>query len=253
MPIPLQEGVVYGPLVSRRFGKSLGINLLPSDQKVCNFDCVYCQYGESRLKKPALFPSIGEIETALSVFLNGANALPSEVNWIMIAGNGEPTLHPEFQEVVDCLISWRDQYLSGAPIGILSNSSTCHQPVINGALSRLDGRFMKLDAGDICAFQEINKPSGAVQWTDMIAGLYRLKNTVLQSLFFAGDRQNISKPLVDDWIAAVRYIQPRSVQIYTLDRPPREKGLQPVPKEILDQISQRLTMQTGIEGIVFRS
>ena len=249
--MPLQSRVVYGPLNSRRFGKSLGINLLPADQKVCNFDCVYCQYGESRLNRPAAFPSIDEIETCLSAYLNSVQEASPKINWITIAGNGEPTLHPEFPEVVDCLISWRDQHLPLAPIGILSNSSTCHRPEIHAALSRLDGKFMKLDVGDIRTFREINKPSGVAQWADMITGLYHLKKAVLQSLFFSGGRQNIDDALVDDWINAVHYIQPQSVQMYTLDRPPKEEGLRPVSRETLNRISRRLTAKTGITGEVF--
>lgn len=251
MPIPLQSGVVYGPLVSRRFGKSLGVNLLPTDQKVCNFDCVYCQYGESGLNAPAVFPGIDEIEAGLDAYLNSAPDAPSKTDWIMIAGNGEPTLHPRFPEIVGRLISWRDRHLARVPVGILSNASTCHEPEIFEALSKLDGKFMKLDAGDIQAFQEVNKPSGAVRWADTIAGLYRLKNTILQSLFFTGDRQNTSDPLVDGWVNAVGYIRPQSVQIYTLDRPPRQEGLRPAPLETLNRISRRLTAKTGIPGVVF--
>lgn len=251
MTIPLQSEIIYGPLDSRRFGRSLGINLLPTDQKVCNFDCIYCQYGGSELTKPAVFPNLEELKTSLDHFLKEKKELASQIQWIMIAGNGEPTLHPDFPEAIQCLISWRDRSLPGVPIGILSNSSTCHKPDIHVALSRLDGKFMKLDAGSVRAFRDINEPSGAVQWGGMIAGLYRLRNVVLQSLFVTGVAQNVSENLVDEWISVVDYIRPQSVQIYTLDRPPKEEKLKAVSRDVLNQISQRLMKKTSIRGDVF--
>lgn len=251
MSIPLQSEIVYGPLQSRRFGTSLGINLLPKDQKICNFNCVYCQYGRSRLTESAVFPTIQEIEAEVASFLNNAKNHNRAIDWIMIAGNGEPTLYPYFSTVVDSLIVLRNRVFPDLPIGILSNSSTCYQPEIQEALSKLDGRFMKLDAGQKSAFLEINSPSGAARWEEIITGLYRLRNLVLQSLFFTGEKQNISDDLVDDWIIAVSYIRPSSVQIYTIDRPPREENLLPVSRKILDSISSRLFEKTGIQGLVF--
>lgn len=250
-PIPLQSGIVYGPLKSRRFGTSLGINLLPTTEKICNFSCVYCQYGQSQLAENVIFPTIQEIESEVATFLNDTKNQNDAIDWIMIAGNGEATLHPDFADIVDCLRSLRDQMFPNLPIGILSNSSTCHQLVIQEALSKLEGRFMKLDAGTKPLFYAVNHPTPAVQWTNIISGLYHLRNIVLQSLFFAGDVQNVSEDLIDDWIVAVNYIQPVSVQIYTIDRPTYNKNLLPVPQEVLDLISSRLFKKTGIKGIVF--
>ncbi len=251
-PTPLQSEIVYGPLQSRRFGASLGINLLPIDQKLCNFDCPYCQYGESRLEKPAFFPTLNEMESAISAFFNRHKNKSSKISWITIAGNGEPTLYPKFPEAIDQLISLRNQFLPGVPIGILSNSSTCHRPEIYGALSRLDGRYMKLDAGSSWKFWSVNKPSEGVRWEEMIEGLRRLKNTVLQSLFFTGHyMQNTSEETVRDWIETVKTIQPGFVQIYSLSRPPGDSRILPVSPSVLGQISEELTAKTGIPSSVF--
>src|SRR3989338_1461915 len=148
MTIPLQSSVVYGPIDSRRFGKSLGINLLPSDQKICSFDCLYCQYGETAINKLGSFPDLGHIHEEVQERLIKSKENKEGLSWIMIAGNGEPTLHPQFHEAVKLLLSLREAYAPAVPIGILSNSSTCHRPDIQDSLLKLDGRFMKLDAGD---------------------------------------------------------------------------------------------------------
>lgn len=248
MTIPLQTGILYGPLDSRRFGRSLGINLLPGDQKICNFNCVYCQYGGSKLKRAAKFPSVKEIWLS---FIEFSESFSGKIDRITIAGNGEPTLHPQFQKVAKQLTSLRDLFFPGIPVGILSNSSTCHDPRIRAALELLDDRFMKLDAGSDRSFQDINAPSAAAEWDRMIAGLRQLKAVVIQSMFVGGPAQNISDEAVEEWIEKVRAIRPKSVQIYTLDRSPRLNTALPVPRRVLADISERLTRKTKIPAQVY--
>ena len=251
MTIPLQKDIIYGPLKSRRFGTSLGVNLLPKNKKICNFNCVYCQYSQSRLTKNAVFPTVQEIEEEMTQFALKAKKQGRAIDWITIAGNGEPTLHPKFPEVVKRLLSVRDAFLPGVPVGILSNSSTCHRLEIRQALARLDGRFMKLDAGSPAVFKNINRPLGFAEWGEVASGLRELKNIVLQSLFFEGDERNIAPSQVGDWINAVGRIQPKSVQIYTIDRPTQLEGLRPVSKDSLQRIASDMTRQTGVPGDVY--
>jgi wyosine [tRNA(Phe)-imidazoG37] synthetase (radical SAM superfamily) len=242
----LQSGILYGPIQSRRFGKSLGINLLPAGQKVCNFDCVYCQYGESRLSARPVYPKLDEIRAAFAAFAAENRTL---IDQITIAGNGEPTLHPQFAEAVDLLIEMRDRHFAGIPLTILSNSSTCHRPEIRQALERLDGRFMKLDAGESGLFAQVNLPAASAPWYVMVRGLQSLKNIVLQSLFFSGPLRNTDKESVDSWIRLIQRIRPREVQVYTLSREPREKDLQPASRAQLLHIAHRLMAETGIRGV----
>ncbi|MBI2095990.1 MAG: radical SAM protein [Candidatus Omnitrophica bacterium] len=251
MTIPLQTGVMYGPLESRRFGKSLGVNLLPSDQKVCSFDCLYCQYGRTRLGKPVRFPEAAEVEEEASRFFSSAGDRREEIRWIMIAGNGEPTLHPEFPKIVRMLKSLRDRWFPQVPIGILSNSATCHWTDIHDSLSLLDGRFMKLDAGSPDVLGAVNQPLNKNIWPQMIGGLYRLRHIVLQSLFVRGDTDNTSEKIVEDWIHTVAYIRPESVQLYTIDRPPAEGSVQSVERTRLEAIAARLREKTQIPSFVF--
>ncbi len=250
MTIPLQSAAVYGPVRSRRFGVSLGINLLPAHQKVCNYDCVYCQYGRRPSQEGAAFPTVREVVDQAGSKLEEALLSRSEFDWMMIAGNGEPTLHPDFPEIVSALTALRDRLMPRLAIGILSNSSTCRQPAVRSALGRLDGRYMKLDAGAKQVFCEVNRPADPSEWERSVEGLCGMKDLELQSMFFEGEPQNTSSGCVDDWIAAVQKIRPNTVQIYTIDRPPAEPGVRPASRATLDGIAERLLERTGIRGIV---
>lgn len=251
MTIPIQPSIVYGPVESRRFGRSLGINLLPTSAKVCNFDCVYCQYGASSSSRPAIFPTVEEVVSETASSLRIVIRERRVIDWITIAGNGEPTLHPEFAKAVDGLTALRDRLMPDTPIGILSNSSTCHRPRIREALSKLSGRFMKFDAGTFSVFRRINRPADAGGWDKIVDGLGSLKGVVLQSLFFDGAVQNTGVETVRNWAEAVGRIRPVDVQIYTVDRPTSIAGLLPASRESLDMISDTLFKHTGIRATVF--
>lgn len=164
----------------------------------------------------------------------------------MIAGNGEPTLHPRLDEAIRTVIAARDRHLRGVPIGILSNSSTCHRPQVRDTLSLLEARFMKLDAGDADTFHRIDRPSSQDAWRRMISGLYQMKSITLQSLFVTGTADNSNDAAVFHWVQAVGYLRPDAVQIYTLDRPPAEPGVLPVPWDRLRTIAALVRERTGV-------
>ncbi len=247
--IKLQSGIVYGPVVSRRFGKSLGINLLPANAKVCTFDCVYCQYKDSPGGRG--FADFPEIYAQLLSDFERIRDQKIKIDWIMLSGNGEPTLHPDFADIVDSLLTLRDVYFPKTPLGILSNSSTCHKKEIRDALSKLDGRFMKLDAGSLYIFHDVNRPFTTLSWGDVIQGLSDLPNVVLQSMFVTGKVDNTGEKAVDDWIEAVRCIRPSEVQIYTVDRMPQDAGILPADEKKLKTISDKLKAKTHIQSTVY--
>ncbi len=251
MTIPLQTDVVYGPVKSRRFGTSLGINLLPRDLKVCNYSCVYCQYSPSSLAGNHMFPTVQEVESKVVSALRRMTLSGQSADWITIAGNGEPTLHPNFPEIVNALIALRDRLIPDLPIGILSNSSTCGRPRIREALMKLSGRFMKLDTGREAVFCQINHPAEPTRWNEMVEDLSSLRNIVLQSMFFTGSVENIDDASIRDWVEAVNRIRPEIVQIYTIDRPPLSTGLLPASRKVLEGISDRLFERAGIQGLIF--
>jgi wyosine [tRNA(Phe)-imidazoG37] synthetase (radical SAM superfamily) len=253
MTIAMQSGIVYGPMKSRRFGASLGINFLPKNKKLCNFDCVYCQYDtkESTHIRSA-FPTLRQIEREFRLATEDPWIRDIRIDWIMIAGNGEPTLHPQFSKAVEDILALRNECFPGVPVGILSNASRCHLSDIRNALARLDGRFMKLDAGSTAGWLKTNRPCPRLEWDEMVEGMRRMDRVVIQSLFFESPTGGNAGPeSVNEWMDAIERIRPASVQIYTVDRAPQEACVGPVMRDRLDEILQSLSQRTGILGEVF--
>ena len=217
--IPLQNNIIYGPVNSRRLGLSLGINVLPAKVKVCSFDCQYCQYGwtggydDSLTEK--LLPSKDEILGALEVNLKNKKVKP---HYITFSGNGEATLHPDFPALVEGVKLLRDKYSPGSKTAILSNSTMVHDPLIRQALSNLDMRIMKLDAGDEEVYQNYNRPVNKFKLDAIIGGLRRMEDVTIQTLFTSGPEGNYTKSNIRLWIEKLKEVKPVFVQLYTLDR-----------------------------------
>lgn len=250
--IPLQNSVVYGPIPSRRLGNSLGINILPVDRKVCSSNCVYCQYGwtpsgrfEDPLKRsPEL---LTEIESAFeSIAQRGV-----DVDCITLAGNGEPTLHPELGIIIQGLMSLRDRYFPKASLGILSDSTQVVRPKVRQALALLDVRYMKMDAGDEAMWRSINQPLGRTDFQTIVHALRELPEIILQSLFVQGSHDNTRETHVATWIEKVAFIHPRSVQVYTVDRGTAAPGIIKVSHSKLKEIADHLRASTGIAAEIF--
>jgi len=239
---PLQTRIIYGPIRSRRLGRSLGVNILPTVRKVCSFDCVYCQYGLTPYKynlaeaRKLDLPSPGEVAESLQ------EALPQmgELDAITLAGNGEPTLHPSFAEIVEVVATLRDRYRPGVPLCVLSNSSTVEDPTVRSALDRIDRKIMKLDAGTQATFQLVNRPRPEVTLEKTVEGLVKIKPVEIQSLFFEGSLTNTTGREIEAWIEQLVRIDPLAVQIYTFDRIPADRSLQPLSRQALSEIARAL-------------
>ncbi|MBI2211198.1 MAG: radical SAM protein [Deltaproteobacteria bacterium] len=179
--IPLQTGIIYGPVRSRRLGASLGINLLPSDYKLCSFNCLYCQYGWT--SKPSLaldgharnLPRTGDVAAALEDYLQRAARRKTKIDAITFSGNGEPTLHPELADIVAAARVLRDRYLPKVKLAILSNSSTIGRLEVQEALNALDLKLMKFDAGTEDMIRRLNAPAPPFYLGEVVAGLKTLK------------------------------------------------------------------------------
>lgn len=235
----LQRQIIYGPVNSRRLGRSLGVNILPTERKVCTFDCIYCQYGFATgqymrldLEKLSL-PSPAEVAEAL------ASCIPTagEIEVITLAGNGEPTLHPSFRQIAEVLSRLRDKDKPGVPLCILSNSSTVNKSSVQAGLGFIDRKIMKLDAGRENTFQKINRPSPGITLKKIVDGLARLENVEIQSLFSRGPVTNASPEETRAWLDQLSLIDPVAVQIYTTDRVPADRGVEPLDKSELEQIA----------------
>lgn len=249
---PLQDAAVYGPIASRRLGSSLGINPLPVSYKFCDFDCVYCQYGWTPLKGTGekikrSDELLAEIEAAFARH----KQIETPVDCMTIAGNGEPTIHPDFPEFVEGLVRLRDRFFPGVKIGILSDSSQAYRPEIREALERLDERYMKLDAGSAALHSQINKPRGNFDFDRMIESLKDLKPIVIQSLFVQGSCDNTQPKDIQDWIEKINAIRPEEVQVYSIDRGPADPGLRKVSTERLAEIAEACRSATGIRSTVY--
>jgi len=249
---PLLDGVIYGPFASRRLGASLGVNILPFGVKVCAFNCNYCQCGwtteltdEATLRKWK-WPKAREVGEGLERRLKELAAAGTKVNAITIAGNGEPTLHPDFSRVVEEVLAVRDRAAKGIPVHILSNGANLATPGIAEALNLLDERHIKLDGGSEAMFLNMNSPTTDIGIWDVMRGVRGLTDFVVQAMFTSGRRDNSIPAEVDMWIEAVRKIKPKRVDVYSLARDPADAQITPVSAERLEQIARLCEKQTGI-------
>jgi wyosine [tRNA(Phe)-imidazoG37] synthetase (radical SAM superfamily) len=254
--LSLQRGIVYGPVPSRRLGYSLGINLLPTDYKLCSFNCIYCQYGWTRKagcipRKLDNLPSVGEVANEVEKFLAGRSPDEAAIDSITICGNGEPTLYPDLTGVIAALSELRDRYQPGARVSILSNSSTVGSPSVRAALELLDLKIMKFDAGSEEMFRRLNHPAAPVYMGEIVAGLKQLKNIYLQSLFVRGRVTNADPDSISLWIEKVREIHPLGVQVYTLDREPADRRIERVSQATLQWIADEVRWRAGLDAEVY--
>jgi wyosine [tRNA(Phe)-imidazoG37] synthetase (radical SAM superfamily) len=258
MSLPTLDGVVYGPVRSRRLGASLGINLLPAGLKACNMNCAYCQYGwttraASGRGRTAQWPRPQAVETAVSERLQRAAASNELLDRITIAGHGEPTLHPEFEEIAERLCAVRDRIAPRLPVAILSNSTTSMYADVRNGLRRLDERYMKLDGGDAFTLRSLNGTRAAID--TIVDSLLELGPLTIQSMFVAdagGRVDNVGASAVSQWLAAVERIRPVAVHLYTLDRAPALPTLRPASARRLREIAEQVRA-AGIRAYVFTS
>ncbi len=252
----LHPTIVYGPVHSRRFGHSLGVNLLPVKRKICNFECVYCECGWTDTGTKDLLPSYDKIEEEIGKSLQTLSAEGRPVDHITFAGNGEPTLHPRFGDIIDLTIRLRNQTYPRAQITVLSNATRLRQPAVRTALLKIDNRVLKLDAGTESMFQKLDKPDKGLTLDALTDDLCSLHGDVtIQSMFHKGHHDNVSVDNtvpgeVDAWLSRLGRIRPKLVMIYTLARKTPAPGLMKVPEEELNAIAQRVR-QIGLNAESF--
>jgi len=247
--LPLQPGILYGPVNSRRLGRSMGINLLPSRYKLCSFDCLYCHYGRTQVK--ILAPGenhLPDLPSVAAVLQAVAEALRTrrDFDYLTFSGNGEPTLHPHFPEIVSGLSRLREQLRPEVKLAILSNSTTVHLPPIRETLRLLDAPIMKLDAGDPRTLAALNRPTAAVRLEHIIAGLKHVPGLIIQSVLVDGPVSNVQGQAFAAWLAALSEVRPTQVQVYSTDRPVAEAAVQRVPPATLQRLAAEIEHRTGI-------
>ncbi len=247
----LESEIVYGPLLSRRLGRSLGVNILPTDRKFCSFDCVYCHYGRTHVKTLTpvenLFPSV---ENVLCAVEKGLRAYPY-VDHLTFSGNGEPTLHPCFPRIVSEVCRVRDAVSPCVKLAIFSNATTVSRPEIREALALFDLPMLKLDAGDAVTLARVNRPAPEMDFAAIIAGLHVMSRVVIQSVLIRGQVSNVEGEALEAWVATLMDVKPDSVQIYSTDYPVAEGGVERVRRSELRRIAQEVRGRTGLQVKVY--
>lgn len=251
-PLPLETRVVYGPIMSRRLGTSLGINLLPKAYKLCSFDCIYCHYGSTDVKTlaqeevraregdfPSLHETMRELETVLRKIGNKVDALT-------FSGNGEPTLHPFFAETVREVVHLRDRLCPDARVALFSNASTATWLEVQRALLLIDLPILKLDAGDVETFRRVNCPAPGVVFEEIVQALREIPWLIIQSVLVAGEVNNAEGEAWRAWMEAVAAICPTQVQIYSTDYPVPDQRVQSVPPFVLRRLAEEAKQVTGV-------
>ncbi|NPD91870.1 radical SAM protein [Xylanibacter muris] len=238
---------IFGPVHSRRLGVSLGVNLLPPDGKSCTFDCIYCECGFNKDHRPKQgLPSREQVATALEEKLKAMTADGLSPDVITFAGNGEPTIHPHFAEIIDDTIALRDKYFPNAKVSVLSNATMIHKKNVHDALMKTDNNILKLDTVDPAYINEIDRPLHTYCLDRIIDGMKSFNgHLVIQTMFMKGtidgkDVDNTGEEYVGPWITAVKEIKPEEVMIYTIDRETPTGTLAKASPEELDSIRDRV-------------
>lgn len=244
---------IFGPVHSRRLGISLGINLMPTDGKVCTFDCIYCECGFNADHRPRLKrPTREEVAAALERKLKEMQADGQLPDVLTFAGNGEPTAHPQFDGIIDDTIRLRNAYCPEAKVSVLSNATMAMRPKVHKALERVDNNILKLDTVSQEYIDKVNRPTYPTYDVREIIETIRSFNghAIVQTMFMRGtmdgqDVDNTGEEYVAPWLETIKYIAPRQVMIYTIDRETPDHDLKKASPETLNAIRDRV-MAMGI-------
>lgn len=246
--------IVFGPIHSRRLGSSLGMNLLPYDGKLCSFDCIYCECGYNKdFRTKTKLPDRENVKAALEDKLIQLRKDNVAIDVITFAGNGEPTMHPDFAAIIDDTIELRNIYYPTAKISVLSNAMHAGKQTVFGALKKVDNNILKLDSAILDTVKLIDRPNSREYSIEKQIDLFKRfdGNFIMQTMFVKGSHNgkivdNTTEVEVSAWLEAVRETNPREVMIYTIDRETPEKNLQKAPLDKLKEIARRVE-QLGIK------
>lgn len=220
------DDIVFGPIFSRRLGSSLGVNILPSKGKLCNFDCIYCECGwNADGRGDSAFPEFEAVRKALQTRMVELSREGVKVDSITFSGNGEPTLHPDFPEIADVVLELRDRHYPQAKVSVLSNATMIGRENVRNALKKIDNPILKIDASTDELIALINKPTGTYRLEDVIRHLKDFNGDfILQTMFLRSPSFDLAGQ-VDAWMDIVREVNPREIMVYTIDRETPDKTL----------------------------
>ena len=249
----LFDSIVYGPIRSRRLGVSLGVNLMPTNAKLCSFDCVYCECGWNKPVSRPVLPTREQVREALNSQLSTLN---SQLDVITFSGNGEPTMHPDFLGIIQDTCALRDQYSPKAKVSVLSNSTQLGRAEVVEALKLCDNRILKLDSAIDATMHLIDKPVNhlltveqVTEWLTAFDGDFTLQTCFLRGEYEGQIIDNTTPQELDAWYDMVERLNPKQVMIYVIDRATPLKTLEKIPAQKMEQIAVPLR-EKGIDVIV---
>jgi wyosine [tRNA(Phe)-imidazoG37] synthetase (radical SAM superfamily) len=245
--------IVFGPIHSRRLGISLGINLLPVNGKVCSFDCLYCECGLNKQHKGGHLPKADEVIKALEEKLKKLKTDKVYPDVITFAGNGEPTLHPEFSRIIDETIALRNSLFPKAKVSVLSNATQLDNADVFKALLKVDNAILKLDSASDLTVRLIDRPvSSSYSVKKIVEQLISFKGKlIIQTMFVRGSWEgntfdNTTDVEVSALIEIIDKIKPESVMVYTIDRETPVKSIEKISLAELNRIASKIRRKTGI-------
>ena len=249
----LFDSIVYGPIRSRRLGVSLGVNLMPTDAKLCSFDCVYCECGWNQPVLHPQLPTRQQVREALNSQLSTANC---QLDVITFSGNGEPTMHPDFLGIIQDTCALRNQYCPAAKVSVLSNSTQLGRVEVVQALKLCDNRILKLDSAIDATMRLIDKPVNphltveqVMEWLQQFDGDFTLQTCFLQGDYHGQVIDNTTPEELAAWYQAVEILHPKQVMIYVIDRATPLQTLEKIPAEQMQAIAKPL-LDKGIDVII---
>lgn len=250
MQTVLFHDTVFGPVHSRRLGSSLGVNLSPLDGKVCTFDCLYCEAGfNAQGTGTTGLPSRAEVRRLLREKLAAMRAEGAPLDVITFSGNGEPTMHPDFEGVVDDVIALRDEFYPDVKISVLTNSTRLEDEAVCRALGRVDNNILKLDSAIEATMRRLDRPaSKGFTVAGVVERLKRFRGTgIIQTMILRGDGvDNTTDEEVEALIGAYGAIRPRQIMLYSIDRKTPDETLRRVGADELRSIAGRVAAATGL-------
>lgn len=242
----LFDKTIFGPIKSRRLGVSLGINLLPNNAKICSFDCIYCECGYNFSTEGAKTPTREEVKQALEEVLSEMQKKNEHLDVITFAGNGEPTLHKDFSEIIDDTIELKNKYFPNTKVSVLSNSTEIAKKDVFEALHKVDNNILKLDSAIQKTIDILNQPNlKSFTVEKLIENLKRFNgNLIIQTMFLRGEHNgekidNTTPEEIEAWLNALKEIRPQKIMIYSIDRATPEKKLTKISSQELESIAKK--------------
>lgn len=242
----LFNDIIVGPIRSRRMGLSLGVNLLPTKIKFCNFDCIYCECGLNQPFAGSITPELPSRAQVMEHLAHTLQTMPQKPDAITFAGNGEPTIHPEFAQIIDDVIELRNTYSPQSEVVVLTNATQLHKPQILNALQKVDRCMFKLDSAITETIAAINQPANMDFLDNFISNVQLFKGKkIIQTMFLRGVVNgkiidNTTDTEIDALIEVYKKVKVDEVFVYAIQRE-TPVALETVSKEELSKIAERMS------------